>query len=127
MLALHHALQYITFVGNIIVTIIYWPFLFKKHIAHHTTTSSKYGVHRCVLNHTIPITSIFIAYYFSTMKMILNHCFLHVPLLLAYTCNNFYDWYANDRLIYHFIDWSKPITTVLIIFVINRIISKCPS
>jgi len=89
LLALHHILFSFSLVMNIVVVIIYWPFLFWTDINRPETKASTFRFINCILTHSVPVLASY--YNFNTIYAVMrrSHSKCVIPLATVYLFTNY--------------------------------------
>ena len=90
MLSLHHLLFEISLTANVVVTIVYWPFLAKSDLARPEVAESWVRIIINILMHIVPLCASY--YNLKTVYALFkrNHYTLVWPIVSAYLIINYY-------------------------------------
>jgi len=117
LLATHHILFSFSLVMNIVVTIIYWPFLFRSDINKPETKASTVRFINCILMHSMPLLASY--YNFKTIYAVMkrSHKWSVIPLTSVYLYTNYRARWARGEPLYWFLTWEDW-TSVIVVVVI---------
>ena len=116
-LALIHVLSEVATCFNIIVVMVYWPFLHKEAMEHF----SKQPVHpqwKCFhmyLIHSFPAIANVMILYTTNIRFAAQHWWAFIPVTLAYSATNYAGTIYIGKPLYPFLDWKDFKTPLIIV------------
>jgi hypothetical protein len=102
---------------NLVVTLIYWPFLFKTDINRPETRASTFRFINCITQHSVPLLASY--YNFKTIYAIMkrSHFVCVLPLITVYLFTNYNARWARGEPLYWFLTWEDWTSVVVVVII----------